>query len=245
MYISELVLEITRRCNVQCRHCLRGRAQPVDMSLETLAKALKGVTSIGTITFTGGEPSLRPQIIRRFTRLAKKNKISVDSFFVVTNGKIASVDLMLALAELYAYCSGEKGQYFVGGLEVSQDQFHREKIRDIRKALELYGALTFFHPEERKKDITDILDEGMAFKNGIGITSADRNTLVVETYEDGTIYANEGVVYVNALGDVIDSCNLSYESQKESKIGSVHENTLEEILTRLIPKEEPELQEVA
>ena len=45
------------------------------------------------------------------------------------------------------------------------------------------------------------------------------------------------VVYINALGDVVPSCDMSYESQRLHKIGNVHENTLAEIMQKLVPAE--------
>jgi hypothetical protein len=52
---------------------------------------------------------------------------------------------------------------------------------------------------------------------------------------DGTVRQDDGVIYVNALGDVIPSCNLSYVSQKTAKIGNVHEKPIAEILRQLLP----------
>ena len=240
MYIHELVIEVTRRCNIQCAHCLRGHAQAKDIDNVTIDKMLDGITSIGTITFTGGEPSLAVDRIRYIVKQIKRHRISVNSFYVVTNGVKASVPLMLILVELYAYCSGEKsarGEYFGGGLAMSQDQYHRELSYDYTDALELYGALTFFKPDERKEDIEFPFDEGMARLNGIGDRTVDINPIAGEIY-DGELHTNEGAVYINALGDVIPSCDMSYESQEEEKIGSVHEDKLSVILLRHLQLEE-------
>ena len=35
-----LMLEVTRRCNLQCEHCMRGEAQNIDMPTKILKKAL-------------------------------------------------------------------------------------------------------------------------------------------------------------------------------------------------------------
>ena len=40
----------------------------------------------------------------------------------------------------------------------------------------------------------------------------------------------DGTLYVNVHGDVLTCCDLSYESQKEVKIGNVNEASLEGIL---------------
>jgi hypothetical protein len=46
----------------------------------------------------------------------------------------------------------------------------------------------------------------------------------------------EGTVYVNVHGDVIPSCDMSFDSQENNKIGNVHKNTLPEILIAEVSK---------
>ena len=56
--VRSLILEVTRRCNMCCDHCLRGDAQDLDMQKETVDALLEQVGSIGGVTFSGGEPLL-------------------------------------------------------------------------------------------------------------------------------------------------------------------------------------------
>lgn len=64
MYISDVAIELTGRCNLKCEHCLRGPAQRKDISRETLLAFFQAVDSIDTLTLTGGEPSLVPHLIQ-------------------------------------------------------------------------------------------------------------------------------------------------------------------------------------
>ena len=74
---GNLCLEITRRCNMACAHCLRGDAQNVDMSHEIIDRALENVLSIGSLTFTGGEPSLNVDAMRyTLEKRVKKKEFS-------------------------------------------------------------------------------------------------------------------------------------------------------------------------
>lgn len=59
MQLNELILEITRKCNAHCDHCLRGNAQNIDMDDSIIDKALEGVDSIINVVFTGGNHHLR------------------------------------------------------------------------------------------------------------------------------------------------------------------------------------------
>lgn len=225
MNIYNLIYEITRRCNIRCEHCLRGSAQKVDMSDEVIDRSLEGVNGISTITFTGGEPSLAVDRIRYILSAVKKRGICVDSFYLVTNGKIASPDLCLALMEWYAYCDTNELSAFC----ISKDQYHTREINSIKEADKLYQALTFYRPEERNKDYSSdrIINEGRARRNNLGYKEAP-TSIDYETEEDGSIEHIEEV-YVNALGNVCTGCDLSFRSQKKNAIGSVLTETIEQI----------------
>lgn len=227
MNLYSLVYEITRRCNATCEHCLRGDAQNVDITKEIIDASLNGVGCISSVVFTGGEPSLAVDKIRYFLKAVKKRKIAVSSFYVVTNGKVPSLDLCLALMELYAYCDDNESSAFC----ISKDQYHTNDIGDTDDADKLYRALTFYHPDERKSDIKKLIDEGRANEMGMGERQADTE-ITVYNNDDGTIDNIESTVYVNALGDVVPGCDLSFESQERLKIGSVLQNTIEEIYAR-------------
>ena len=56
--IDNITVEITRKCQLQCAHCMKGDAQNVDMSRQIIDKLLESVCSIGTLLFTGGEPTM-------------------------------------------------------------------------------------------------------------------------------------------------------------------------------------------
>ena len=58
LYISDLVLEVTRRCNMSCAHCCRGDAQNCDITHKVIDDAFANLSGIGSLVFTGGEPSL-------------------------------------------------------------------------------------------------------------------------------------------------------------------------------------------
>jgi len=234
MYINELVIEVTRRCNLACQHCLRGDPQDVDISNETIDKALKYVTEIGTITFTGGEPSLAVDRIRYIYDQIKARNINLYGFYVVTNGKIASRELMNVLIDLYILIGCPDNEDYNAGLAISKDQYHEQEVYDDeRKAAEkLYKALSFYRPEDKSARIEYLINEGRAF--GMGNRDVSLETLIVETDEKGKPERVEGTIYINALGDVITSCDMSFESQDENKIGNVRKTSLSRIVAKAV-----------
>lgn len=60
--IKSLELEMTRRCNQNCVHCLRGCSQNFDMTPEILKNIFTNgdyqITKIYELFVTGGEPFL-------------------------------------------------------------------------------------------------------------------------------------------------------------------------------------------
>ena len=88
--IDNLVIEITRRCNMCCDHCLRGDAQDVNIQFDTLKSLFARLNHIREITFTGGEPSLNPGAMMDALRLCKKYGVSVETIWLATNGKEVS-----------------------------------------------------------------------------------------------------------------------------------------------------------
>ncbi|MCS2761363.1 radical SAM protein [Bacteroides ovatus] len=58
LYIKNLCIEITRRCNMRCTHCMRGDAESVDIPLKHISNLLRHVRHIHHFNITGGEPSL-------------------------------------------------------------------------------------------------------------------------------------------------------------------------------------------
>lgn len=70
MYISsacDVVIEVTRRCNMCCAHCLRGDAEAVDIQeryIDAFLDSFANAGYISSLTFTGGEISLNIPAIR-------------------------------------------------------------------------------------------------------------------------------------------------------------------------------------
>ena len=96
-YVSSLIIEITRRCNMACEHCLRGNAQNLDITRPMLEKIFEPIASVDTITFTGGEPALRPQLLMETLEVAKLFNVDVAQVYVVTNGKEVSDEFLSAI----------------------------------------------------------------------------------------------------------------------------------------------------
>ena len=210
VYVNQLIIEVGRKCNRNCAHCLRGASEDKTICMEDAFALLNQVDGIDSITFTGGEPTLYGKEISAIVDYIIDNKINVANFYVASNGEIYNEELMLALVRLYAHCA-EYGDNEISAFDVSNDQFHQPKQEVIRRL----KAFSFF---SMRKEIPamGILNEGNAFYNCIGARSLNHTKpFEVEEVDMGneTDYYIE-MVYLNAEGNLLADCDFSYETQR-------------------------------
>ncbi|OQY01607.1 MAG: hypothetical protein B6I20_07660 [Bacteroidetes bacterium 4572_117] len=91
--LSELAL--TYKCNLKCKFCYAGcnctvnpAGSDTELSLEEFKKIIKSIyeeSRVPSISFTGGEPTLRPKILIACTKYAKSLGMRVN---LITNGTL-------------------------------------------------------------------------------------------------------------------------------------------------------------
>jgi MoaA/NifB/PqqE/SkfB family radical SAM enzyme len=201
--------------------------------------ALKGISHIGVLTLTGGEPSLKPEAIRNLYQILVTRGITVGCFYVVTNAKSTyrRKEFLEALDKLHGWTDDPGADSLV----VSQDQFHNglrtPNMTGFDTVIDPYGygdgyeePREYFRPEQRRHDISKVLTEGRAATLGYGTEKPEEQSRwEVSTYDD-KLYVEDQVVYVSSNGNVTSCCNMSYERiDKESK-GNVNQQSLESII---------------
>lgn len=233
-FCEDLVLEVTRKCNMCCDHCLRGDAEEKDMPEEVAFTALSSFSEIGTITFSGGEPFLNKKLICSIVEFILDKKIKVNNFFIATNGMIYDEEIIKSLEKLYNYinCIDLDAQEllpygnvddlycnedFFGSITVSRDFFHDEiplsnyvkfsKLPFFTKDKDIFATSKVRSIEENFKYL---IPEGRSYEFGLTDKKAIKYVSNVESEKNGYI------TYVNVDGYVFSDCNLSYNSQKES-----------------------------
>jgi len=251
--ISDLVLEVTRKCNLQCAHCLRGKAQRMSMSNAVLFKAMGSIESIGTLTLAGGEPSLAPEVLEYLFENLYMHKIQVGSFYIVTNGMPHNRfrRFLTAVERLYGWCDSQGSCM----LTVSRDQYHpfnqnpgrylrQFEIRDEHGGRHWEGEYPpYFYPGDRNVTIHQVIGEGRAVETQVGFEPQEQQT-PWEVHTDGN-YVIEPVVYVSANGNVTSSCNMSFERLDREAKGNVLTKYLPDIIESYCTIQEEVKEEVA
>jgi organic radical activating enzyme len=205
MELNNLIIEVTRKCNMSCDHCLRGDQQNIDIDLSYIEDLLKQVTHISSITFTGGEPSLNVPAINFTLSKAKEFGISIGFFYIATNAKKVTEDFIMSCLKLYAYCD-EKDCCRV---DISNDYYH---LLEGSYDSEILDCLSFVGRKYRDEGETFdknvlLLDEGNAKINNIGHRVIEKNEIISE--KD----FNDAELYLNCFGNIIIGCNWSYINQ--------------------------------
>lgn len=222
--IQELILEVTRRCNMSCAHCLRGDAQALNMSKEIIDKVLDSVESIGSVLFTGGEPSLNLEAIRYFFTKAEELEKLPYSFYIVTNGKEKQEALAIELLKWYPKME-EKDMC---GVALSLDDYHDPLYDDPENHI-LRGLAFYREDKEWNGKEVALVKDGRA-QNLTDVTFKNWTESEQINEDDGVIE----MLYVAANGNLIGSCDMSYEH-----IDSLSEYTVGDLphLLKLLEKE--------
>lgn len=229
--IHLLTLEITRRCNMQCKHCLRGQSEAFDMEKETVDRILDDVSSIGQLFFSGGEPSLNIPLIRYVFSEIIRRGIQIGSFGLITNGKENQMELASVILEGYAMLPLDEPECCY--IAMSKDQFHDPNIPNLMKAFSFYSS----DHEYKERAENTLIARGRA-KEIAGAREKNYSEMEADVY-DQFIEASE--VYITARGDVVSDCDLSYDLQKDYSMGNVKTRSLKEMILEYAREQQGEI----
>jgi MoaA/NifB/PqqE/SkfB family radical SAM enzyme len=227
---ESMIFEVTRRCNMKCSHCLRGKAENVDMTNKIINRALKQIQYINNITFTGGEPFLNTKAMKHIFRTLDKNNIDYSSFWLASNGLIYDQSMMNIFMEKYTELMENQGEFY-GGIALSiNDSFHNTipRINKIKfQALKMYD-----NSKEGIQQKYHILNEGYAKLNKIGYREVKPSKVLnnVEIDDINKTITLDNLIYVNAQGDILLDCDMSYKTQKKYILGNVLDKSLAQII---------------
>lgn len=103
--LSILSIEMTRRCNMNCDFCSRGKAQSIDITPEIIDKTLDEVKGyyIDCLRLNGGEPFLNADMIEYLVDSIIEKHIMIGRVCIFTNGTIKNEKIKDSLYRLHSY----------------------------------------------------------------------------------------------------------------------------------------------
>jgi len=214
MNLNYLVIECTRRCNMTCDHCLRGDPEDIDMSIKYVRKLFKKIDYISTLTLSGGEVSLVPDILIKIIKVAKEEGVEIGSFYMATNGKKVSDKFIRALFEWFMFCSDDNE---MNAVMISRDTFHEDiDQRNIDK-LKAFRFTGLRDEADNYNGGQDLISEGRAAMNFAATRYETPSE--VDIYEESI----DGTLLLDCNGALHTSCDISYDTMGEGEfcIGNV------------------------
>lgn len=239
---------LCQKCNLSCKHCLRGDSRNVVMKKEIMNAFLKNTAEIGSICLGGGEVSLVPEAVQDFIDSLKENGTKIQTVNITTNGIKYSEEFADKLKQLKEYVLESRKDIVCFDLEdrepivlrVSLDEFHLEsmiesgiKIDDvldnIKKYQEVLGedaVLSNFCSDY------DLLKEGRARELKTEVPKVNPNLSTITPYMETENAIVVGfITTLGATGEVIP-VNISFEREKVLSAGNITKDPLSTIMQR-------------
>lgn len=255
--LEKLFIEITRRCNFSCKHCLRGDAQSISISKNVIDRLFEDVGNVKMIGLTGGEPLIALSEIEYFCNKLIQSEWAPLMIEIVTNGSASQKDNERLIEMLCNLVKVKNTSCFIS---ISFDQFHEEFDKNHLQAsktmiylvseLSKRGMLCKDSSSSTGKIRVSIMDpkvggierntiypEGRAKKLINGANSHKYNFLdIIHADYPYTIKADNKTIYTPL--SILSNGNISliYESDYEYEDNNCLGNILEASLYEIIDK---------
>lgn len=239
LFIQNLGLITTEKCNLKCRHCMRGTYTNKDMSEEVVKRTLEQTDVIGNLTICGGEPTLALPTLESIVTYIVDNNIVLGDLTITINGTIYSEELLRLLAYLDEYLKPKDNQTraFIG---ISKDPFHIEQVIKLGLKEQYLDSVQKYvnskHFLQYREIKQKLFREGRATDLSKNITVPLRPWPIVTSYsktENDTICSIGPFVTVNVDG-IVTECDASIENQRTKyNYGNVLDESIEDICLRI------------
>lgn len=181
-----------------------GRCRIRGYPFETYKQPAAACQAYSPFNITGGEPSLNVRAIRHILERVRAYDITVNDFYIVTNGSATSrsEEFIEACAALYEY-QEEKEQDSGHMLEMSDDRFHDPA--EHAATLAALSPYPFFGVRGQAERI-------FLFREGRSTEGFPNPVHGIYLTEENYVY---GDLCLNAEGMVLSNGDLSYARQRE------------------------------
>lgn len=132
--LDTLNIEITRKCNYKCFHCMNGQAQNISITKEIIDKMFSQIDTCKNIYLGSGEVLLELDMIQYLINSIDKYKLNVEHIQLTTNGSILDERLIKIIKP---FTNKDKKRDCL--IRISDDIFHN-KQQSI-KAYNFYHSL--------------------------------------------------------------------------------------------------------
>lgn len=138
VFLENIILDVTKNCNLKCAHCCRGEACNENLNLDILPKIFNENVSIRNLQLSGGEVFLNSKLFEQIIDFIVNSGCNIQILSIITNGTCYSDEIKSSLEKMYNYIlSCNPGAYYqnpneIVSIEISTDYFHHEEINKIK-----------------------------------------------------------------------------------------------------------------
>ena len=262
--LNDLAIETTRRCNLRCGHCMRGECQNVDASYELIDMILgnEEIKAINHICFSGGEPTLNPDVIIYAIDKIISENLNVYDISMVTNGQVFNRELVEAFNRFNEYRNQDTRKHILercsrlskdlldrllkdntdehARITFSTDRFHHPVSEEVKENYKKYAKglrITEYGVKDEKVYKTGFATIGKDFEYQLAPV---RYTL------DGDAFLVIDNIYVTSTGYVTSEAMGQYTDMDNINMGHISDTSITKMLglygtpVMKCPKIEPE-----
>ena len=148
--IRTVLLELTRECNLSCKHCFRGESENVYMNPDLIDKVFKNTARINTLLLTGGEPFLAINQLKRLRNIIMNDRTNVGEVIVVTNGTILTDEIIDIFKDIKTRADFEIriSTDIFHDLELEKNNLKKKKTENIKKLYKTFN-ISIELPEDK------------------------------------------------------------------------------------------------
>lgn len=127
--VCTLYIEVTRKCNLACAHCMKGDPQNLDIPDEYVDSVMSQVSIIYCLVLSGGEVTLALDRLRYILDSAKRHNVKICRIALSTNGVVKDPEFLEIYEEYKRYvliptrCE----------ICISNDRYHTQQTRFLKK----------------------------------------------------------------------------------------------------------------
>lgn len=252
LILHDLAIETTRKCNMQCEHCMRGLSQNIDITPDIIDMIFENnkIKRIDHICFSGGEPTLNPNIIIYTINKIINENINVEEIVMVTNGQIFNRKLLEAFNSFNEY-KNKKALEKLTALFERYNIDDKEMKKKIEDNINKYVRITFSNDKYHYPIDQEVKNNYHKYARGIRITEKDiEEKDIYKTgfatigkefdykldrlryCKDGDAYMVFDNIYITATGFVTSEGMGQYSDMDQINIGHISNTPLEKMLAQ-------------
>lgn len=241
--IQNLALIITEDCNLNCRHCMRGKKCQKVMSNEVIEATLKQCKYIRNLCICGGEPLMNLEPLFHIIDCLLKYDIRVDEISYTINGTIYKEGFISLLKKINDKLKDGST------IAISYDVYHIEEIkkRNLKEAyienVKRYAETPYFIGLKRYNHKLRLFNEGNARLLDPNLTVDLKPVDYAMTYVnhnkhklDLSGYCYIGPIVSISVDGYITECDASFENQRTKfNYGNVLVDSIIEVIKTKTP----------